>query len=105
MSLTFGTDGVRADARTVLTPTVVRALAQAGAEVLGAEGFAVGRDPRESGPALAHAVHVGVADAGGVSADLGVLPTPAVARAVPHHHRHLAHVAPCHRALLRNAPF
>ena len=80
MSLTFGTDGVRADARTVLTPTVVCALAQAGAEVLGAEGFAVGRDPRESGPALAHAVHVGVADAGGVSADLGVLPTPAVAR-------------------------
>ena len=80
MSLTFGTDGVRADARTVLTPTVVRALAQAGAEVLGAGGFAIGRDPRESGPALAHAVRVGVADAGGVSVDLGVLPTPAVAR-------------------------
>lgn len=80
MTLTFGTDGMRGDARDTLTPTAVRALAQAGAEALGASGFAVGRDPRESGPALADAVHAGVAAAGGDTVDLGVVPTPAVAR-------------------------
>ncbi|MEM9200982.1 MAG: phosphoglucosamine mutase [Actinomycetota bacterium] len=80
MTLTFGTDGMRGDARDVLTPEPVRALAQAGAELLGEDGFAVGRDPRVSGPALAEAVHRGVAAAGGSSVDLGVLPTPAVAR-------------------------
>ncbi|MEM8708826.1 MAG: phosphoglucosamine mutase, partial [Actinomycetota bacterium] len=52
MSLSFGTDGMRGDARDVLTPVPVRALARAAADVLGASGFAVGRDPRESGPAL-----------------------------------------------------
>ena len=80
MTLSFGTDGMRGDARDLLTPAPVRALAQAGAEILGVEGFAVGRDPRQSGPALADAVHHGVATAGGTSVDLGVVPTPAVAR-------------------------
>ena len=80
MTLSFGTDGMRGDARDLLTPAPVRALAQAGAEILGVEGFAVGRDPRQSGPALADAVHHGVAAAGGTSVDLGVVPTPAVAR-------------------------
>ena len=70
---------MRGDARTELTPALVRALAQAGAEELGAAGFAVGRDPRQSGADLAAAVHAGVADAGGTSTDLGVVPTPAVA--------------------------
>ncbi|MEO0492566.1 MAG: phosphoglucosamine mutase, partial [Actinomycetota bacterium] len=80
MTLTFGTDGMRGDARTELTPPPVRALAQAGAEILGSDGFAVGRDTRASGPELADAVHVGVAAAGGDSVDLGVVPTPAVAQ-------------------------
>jgi phosphoglucosamine mutase len=71
---------MRGDARTELTPAPVRALAQAGAEILGHRGFAVGRDTRASGPELAGAVHAGVAAAGGDSVDLGVLPTPAVAR-------------------------
>lgn len=79
MSLSFGTDGIRGDARNELTPAVVRALARAGADVLGGQGFAVGRDPRQSGEALAAAVHAGVATTGGRSVDLGVLPTPAVA--------------------------
>ena len=70
---------MRGDARTELTAAPVRALAQAGAEVLGSSGFAVGRDTRQSGPELAAAVHAGVADAGGTSTDLGVVPTPAVA--------------------------
>ena len=80
MTLRFGTDGMRGDARTELTVDVVRALSRAGAEELGADAFAVGRDPRRSGAELAAAVHAGVADAGGTSTDLGVVPTPAVAR-------------------------
>ncbi len=80
MSLRFGTDGVRGDTRTVLSAAAVAALGRAGAEVLGAEGFAVGRDTRVSSPVLATALHGGIAAAGGRSADLGVVATPAVAR-------------------------
>ena len=80
MSLRFGTDGIRADARDVLTPPVVAALGRAGAEVLGADGLVVGRDTRASGPSLAAALHAGVLAAGGRSVDLGIVPTPAVAR-------------------------
>ena len=80
MALRFGTDGVRGDARTDLTAEAVEMLGRAAAEILGAEEFAVGRDTRASGPALAEAVHRGVAAADGSSVDLGVLPTPAVAR-------------------------
>lgn len=86
MTLVFGTDGVRGDARTLVTPGPVRALAQAAAEVLGTSGFAVGRDPRRSGPALADAVHCGVVAAGGMPVDLGVVPTPTVARWCAEHH-------------------
>ena len=80
MALRFGTDGVRGDARADLTAEAAERLGRAGAEILGGEEFAVGRDTRASGPALAEAVHRGVAAAGGSSVDLGVLPTPAVAR-------------------------
>ncbi len=79
MTLKFGTDGVRGDARSELTPELVAALSRAAAEELGGEGFVVGRDTRESGPALAAAVHSGVAAAGGHSVDVGVVPTPGVA--------------------------
>ena len=79
MSLHFGTDGVRGDARDLLTPTAVSAIGRAGAELLGADSVAVGRDTRESGPELSAALHAGVAAAGGTSVDLGVVPTPAVA--------------------------
>ena len=80
MALRFGTDGVRGDARADLTAEAAERLGRAGAEILGGEEFAVGRDTRASGPALAEAFHRGVAAAGGSSVDLGVLPTPAVAR-------------------------
>jgi phosphoglucosamine mutase len=79
VSLRFGTDGIRADARDVLTAPVVAALGRAGAEVLGADGLVVGRDTRASGPSLAAALHAGVSAAGGGSVDLGIVPTPAVA--------------------------
>jgi len=80
MSLTFGTDGVRGDARSELSAGVVEWLGRAAAEVLGADRFAVGRDTRASGPQLAGALHRGVQRAGGSAVDLGVVPTPAVAR-------------------------
>ena len=80
MTLAFGTDGVRGDARSELTPEFVEALGWAAAEVLGAERFAVGRDTRVSGPILAEALCRGVQRAGGSAVDLGVVPTPAVAR-------------------------
>ncbi len=80
MTLSFGTDGVRGDARRELTPDAVEMLGRAAAEVLGAEQFAVGRDTRISGPILAEALCRGVRRAGGSAVDLGVVPTPAVAR-------------------------
>jgi phosphoglucosamine mutase len=79
VSLRFGTDGIRGDAREELSTAAVAALGRAGAEVLGGRDFAIGRDTRESGPALGAALHAGVAAAGGSSVDLGVVPTPAVA--------------------------
>ena len=80
MPLTFGTDGVRGDARSELTPEFVEALGRAAVNVLGGDRLAVGRDPRLSGPALVAAFCRGVRLAGGSAVDLGVVPTPAVAR-------------------------
>ena len=80
MTLAFGTDGVRGDTRRELTGEAVEALGRAAAEVLGAERFAVGRDTRISGPGLVEALTRGVRRAGGSAVDLGVVPTPAVAR-------------------------
>jgi len=77
--LRFGTDGMRGDTRTAVTAPLVKALAAAAAEILGADAFAVGRDPRQSSPELAAAVHAGAAAAGVASEDLGVVTTPAVA--------------------------
>ncbi|NCG24765.1 MAG: phosphoglucosamine mutase, partial [Actinobacteria bacterium] len=64
MTLRFGTDGMRGDARTELTYAPVAALAQAAAEVLGGDGFAVGADTRESGPELVSAIHGGIQRSG-----------------------------------------
>ncbi len=70
---------MRGDARSELTAPMVELLARAGAEILGVKGFVVGRDTRESSPALSAAIHSGINAAGGHSVDLGVVPTPAVA--------------------------
>ena len=80
MTLAFGTDGVRGDTRGALTGQLVEAVGEAAGEVLGADRFAVGRDTRISGPELAEALSRGVRRAGGSAVDLGVVPTPAVAR-------------------------
>ena len=79
MSLKFGTDGVRAEALTVLTTQYVSALANAAAQVLGGGQWLIGRDTRESGPVLESAVAAGLAAAGARPVSVGVLPTPALA--------------------------
>jgi len=79
VSLKFGTDGVRAEALTVLTPQYVAALARAAAEVLGGGPWLIGRDTRESGAELEAALAAGLAAAGALPESLGVVPTPALA--------------------------
>jgi phosphoglucosamine mutase len=79
VTLRFGTDGVRGVALSELTPEYVAALARAAATVLGGGRWLVGRDTRESGPALEAAVVAGLAAGGAEPVVVGVLPTPAVA--------------------------
>ena len=79
MTLRFGTDGVRAEALTVLTTEYVASLTQAAAKVLGGSQWLIGRDTRESGPALEAAAIAGLISAGVSPLPLGVVPTPALA--------------------------
>jgi phosphoglucosamine mutase len=76
----FGTDGVRGEANTELTPELALALGRATARVLGARSYVVGRDTRRSGPLLQAAVSAGLASEGADVADVGILPTPGVAQ-------------------------
>ncbi len=85
MTLRFGTDGVRARAFDVLTEDFVRALGAASARVLEGDQFLIGRDSRESGPALQQAFSEGCASEGVAIVDLGLAPTPAVAWAARTH--------------------
>ena len=80
MTPVFGTDGVRGDTRGDLNGRLVEAVGEAAGEVLGADRFAVGRDTRISGPELVEALNRGIGRAGGSAVDLGIVPTPAVAR-------------------------
>jgi phosphoglucosamine mutase len=77
--LRFGTDGVRGRALTELTTDYVASLGRAAAEVLGRGDWLVGRDTRESGPALEQALVDGLREGGATPIRVGVLPTPAVA--------------------------
>ncbi|MDG2428884.1 MAG: hypothetical protein P8M16_10735 [Acidimicrobiales bacterium] len=78
-TLRFGTDGVRGRVGVSLDEPAVRALGLAAAAHLGATKVLIGRDTRESGPALARALAEGLV-AGGLDVEsLGVVPTPAVA--------------------------
>jgi phosphoglucosamine mutase len=80
MSLRFGTDGVRGDADTDLTSSLVTALGRAAARVLGnGEPFLIGRDTRESGPRIQADLVRGMTREGCPFDTVGVLPTPAVA--------------------------
>ena len=77
--VSFGTDGVRGEAFVDLTESYCRALGAAASRVLGGDRMFVGRDTRESGPALQRAFAEGCASSGMKVVDLGVAPTPAVA--------------------------
>jgi phosphoglucosamine mutase len=80
----FGTDGVRGPyGGPVINEAFAARLGFAAASWAGQSGrVVVGRDTRASGPALEAAVMRGVRAAGAQPVSLGVLPTPAVARAV-----------------------
>jgi phosphomannomutase len=75
----FGTAGVRGDVRTDLTPSLALSIGRAAA----AEGdeFAVGRDGRETGPAIAAAVEAGLESGGADVIRIGRVPTPTLAYA------------------------
>jgi phosphoglucosamine mutase len=86
MGSLFGTDGVRGVAGVDLSAELATAVAAAAAAVLAGHQprslVVVGRDPRPSGLWLQDAVLAGLTGAGCDVALLGVIPTPAVARAV-----------------------
>jgi phosphoglucosamine mutase len=73
----FGTSGIRGVYGAEITP----ALAMRVAGIFSLRKLAVGRDIRESGPALLGAVCAGAAAAGADVVDLGIVPTPTVALA------------------------
>jgi phosphoglucosamine mutase len=79
----FGTDGVRGVAGSELTAELARTLAAAAVAELAPTGpVVVGRDTRPSGGWLQDAVVDGLTSAGADVVLLGVIPTPAVARAL-----------------------
>ena len=87
MGRLFGTDGVRGLANKDVTPHLALDLSIAAARVLGDTGqlagfvptAVVGRDTRASGEFLSAATIAGLAAAGVIVYDAGVLPTPAIA--------------------------
>jgi phosphoglucosamine mutase len=98
MGRLFGTDGIRGEANSELTPELAMSVAVAAVRVLArgrAEGVpgdrdpadrvrrppvvVVGRDPRASGEMLEAATVAGLASAGATVVRVGVLPTPGVA--------------------------
>jgi phosphoglucosamine mutase len=88
VTLRFGTDGVRGLANAELTPEFTIALGRAAARVLGKPNpngakpsMLIGRDTRQSGPLLLGALAAGLMAEGCDVVDLGVLPTPGVAKA------------------------
>lgn len=80
----FGTDGLRGEfGGAVINPEFAARLGEAAARYRGESGTVlIGRDTRESGPVLLAGLTRGFHAAGWRVIDLGILPTPAVARAV-----------------------
>jgi phosphoglucosamine mutase len=82
----FGTDGIRGEANKELTAQLALKLGMAAATVLGRHAtnrhVVVGRDTRLSGDMLEAALNAGLAAMGAHVTNIGVVPTPAVSRAV-----------------------
>jgi phosphoglucosamine mutase len=81
----FGTDGIRARAHEYpLDPATMYALGRTLTRKFEQKGEAspqilLGRDTRESGPGIAHALAKGIEKEGGRAVHVGVIPTPGVA--------------------------
>ncbi len=88
MEPTFGTDGVRGRAFDEIDEVVAHAIGRAANRALfagdDAARWAVGRDTRESGPALTRALVAGLRATGAEVIDFGIVPTPVVAFAAQH---------------------
>ena len=97
--LRFGTDGVRGVALTELTTDYVTALGAAAARVVGSGSWLIGRDTRESGPALQEALVRGLRSEGALVVMCGVVPTPALA------HFSATHVAPAAMITASHNPY
>jgi len=78
-TIKFGTDGVRGRAYQDVSLADAFLIGRAAADVFGGTHAVVGRDTRESGPALTSALAAGLAAGGVTTYDLGVAPTPAIA--------------------------
>ena len=79
----FGTSGVRGRVGEEITATLALDIGRA-LVTDGAETVVLGRDARESGRTLSRAISAGVTECGGNVIDVGVQPTPTVARSVVH---------------------
>ncbi|ELY47126.1 phosphoglucosamine mutase [Natronorubrum bangense] len=78
----FGTSGIRGPVGDDVTADLALAVGRAVASE-GYERVVVGRDARESGTILAEALIAGVRECGTDVLEVGVAPTPTIARAVP----------------------
>jgi phosphoglucosamine mutase len=77
----FGTSGIRGPVGETVTASLAVDVGRAVASE-GADRVVVGRDPRDSGRALADALAAGLRECGADVVDLGLAATPTVARAV-----------------------
>jgi phosphomannomutase len=79
----FGTAGIRGDVRDRVTPELALRVGRAAAREARGDGasteFVVGRDGRETGPALAAALTAGLESGGARVVRVGRVPTPALA--------------------------
>ena len=98
----FGTDGVRAQANTAVTPEFVLALGRAAGQLLGDGPVLVGRDPRRSGPLLESALAAGFAAEGRDVVRVGVTSTPALAWLAASHGWAAAMLSASHNAFADN---
>lgn len=79
MYIAFGTDGLRGQANTELTPEVSVALGRAAARTLNEQQWVIGWDTRTSSTMLAAAFSAGVTSAGRSILQLGGIPTAGLA--------------------------
>nr|WP_325189575.1 phosphoglucosamine mutase [uncultured Selenomonas sp.] len=89
----FGTDGVRGQANTDLTPELAYHLGRAATLYFGERAdtrprILIGRDTRISGEMFEAALTAGICSAGGVAMRAGIVPTPAVAYLACKHKTH-----------------